>query len=86
MKLFVYKTLFIALIFFLLFHLTFGYLIKSYERKFYNNFSSEKIELIKEKTREELRNALEKENILNKEDAILLNEFFKKLHQEINQR
>ncbi len=86
MKLFVYKTLFIALIFFLLFHLTFGYLIKSYERKFYNNFSSEKIELIKEKTREELRNALEKENILNKEDAILLNEFFKKLHKEINQR
>tara|TARA_E500000178_G_C16845980_1_gene672852 strand:- start:425 stop:685 length:261 start_codon:yes stop_codon:yes gene_type:complete len=86
MKLFAYKTLFIALIFFLLFHLTFGYLLKSYERKFYNNFSSEKIELIKEKTREELRNALEKENILNKEDAILLNEFFKKLHKEINQR
>tara|TARA_B100001248_G_scaffold101647_1_gene75624 strand:+ start:4428 stop:4688 length:261 start_codon:yes stop_codon:yes gene_type:complete len=86
MKFFVYKTLFIALIFFLLFHLTFGYLIKSYEKKFYNNFSSEKIEQIKEKTREELRNALVKENILNKEDAILLNEFIKKLQKEINQK
>ena len=86
MKFFVYKTLFIALIFFLLFHLTFGYLIKSYEKKFYNNFSSEKIKQIKEKTREELRNALVKENILNKEDAILLNEFIKKLQKEINQK
>ena len=86
MKFFVYKTLFIALIFFLLFHLTFGYLIKSYEKKFYNNFSSGKIEQIKEKTREELRNALVKENILNKEDAILLNEFIKKLQKEINQK
>lgn len=86
MKFFVYKTLFIALIFFLLFHLTFGYLIKSYEKKFYNNFSSEKIEQIKEKTRKELRNALVKENILNKEDAILLNEFIKKLQKEINQK
>ena len=86
MKFFVYKTLFIALIFFLLFHLTFGYLIKSYEKKFYNNFSSEKIEQIKEKTREELRNALVKENILNKEDAILLNEFIKKLQKEINKK
>lgn len=86
MKFFVYKTLFIALIFFLLFHLTFGHLIKSYEKKFYNNFSSEKIEQIKEKTREELRNALVKENILNKEDAILLNEFIKKLQKEINQK
>ena len=66
MKIFVYKTLFIAIIFFIIFHLTFGYLLKSYEKKFYNNFSSEKINSLKEKVREELTNALEKDIGKNK--------------------
>ncbi len=83
MKTFVYKTLFIALIFFIIFHLTFGYFIKSYEKKIFNNFSSEKIDLIKEKTREELRKALDKEQILTEEDANLLKKIFIKLQNEI---
>ena len=49
MKLFVYKTLFVALTVFILFHLTFGYVLKSYEKKLYNNFSSQKLKEIKEK-------------------------------------
>lgn len=86
MKLFVYKTLFIALIFFVIFHLTFGYLIKSYEEKIYNNFSSEKFNQLKDKTRDELKNALKKEKILNREDAILLKDLFNKLQNEIIQK
>ena len=86
MKLFVYKTLFIALIFFVIFHLTFGYLIKSYEEKIYNNFSSEKFNQLKDKTRDELKNALKKDKILNKEDAILLKDLFNKLQNEIIQK
>lgn len=86
MKLFVYKTLFIALIFFVIFHLTFGYLIKSYEEKIYNNFSSEKFNQLKDKTRDELKNALKKDKILNREDAILLKDLFNKLQNEIIQK
>ena len=84
MKTFVYKTLFVALIFFILFHLTFGYLLKSYEKKIYNNFSSEKMNIIKDKTREELRKALKKDKILDEEDADLLNKILEKIKNEIN--
>ena len=84
MKKFVYKTLFVALIFFILFHLTFGYLLKSYEKKIYNNFSSEKMSIIKDKTREELRKALKKDKILNEEDADLFNKILEKIKNEIN--
>ena len=52
MKLFIYKSLVICLLFFLLFHLTFGYAIRSYENKIYNMFSKDKILFIKEKIRE----------------------------------
>lgn len=84
MKTFVYKTLFVALIFFILFHLTFGYLLKSYEKKIYNNFSSEKMSIIKDKTREELRKVLKKDKILNEEDADLFNKILEKIKNEIN--
>ena len=84
MKTFVYKTLFIALIFFIIFHLTFGYLLKSYEKKIYNNKKSKKMNIIKDKTREELRKALKKDKILDEEDADLLNKILEKIKNEIN--
>tara|TARA_Y100000591_G_C21654078_1_gene604388 strand:- start:154 stop:408 length:255 start_codon:yes stop_codon:yes gene_type:complete len=83
MKIFVYKTLFISFVIFILFHLTFGYLIKSYEKKFYNNFSSQKLNEIKEKSRKEIRNAIEKDKILNEEDAQLLKKFLEKIRGEL---
>ena len=83
MKLFVYKTLFVALTVFILFHLTLGYVLKSYEKKLYNNFSSQKLKEIKEKTREELGNAIKKDRILNKDDAELLKKFLNKLNNEL---
>ena len=86
MKLFIYKSLLVCLLFFLLFHLTFGYALRSYENKIYNAFSKDKIHFIKEKIREEVREANKKENILNKDDAKLFNEFFKKILTEINQQ
>ncbi len=84
MKIFIYKTLFIALVFFILFQLTFGLFIKNYEKKILNNLSSDKIEFIKEKTRNELKRSLEKDRVLNSEDAELLNKFLKKIMKEIN--
>jgi|TARA_B100000900_G_scaffold339343_1_gene301779 hypothetical protein len=66
--------------------LTFGFLIKNIEKKIFNNFSSEKINYLKEKTRVELRKSLEKDKILKKEDAELLNQVFRKLEKEINSK
>ena len=84
MKLFIYKSIFILVIFFIGFHLTFGYLIKSIENKLYNNFSTKKLEYIKDKIRDEIKSANKKNKILYPDDAKLLGEFIKKIISEIN--
>ena len=45
--------------------------------------SKENIVLIKDKIREEVRGSLNKDQILNTEDAILLKKFLKKINSEI---
>ena len=84
MKIFFYKT---AIIFFLIlvtFQLTVGSQLRNFERKIENLKSKENIEIIKNKLREELRNALSKERYLSKEDAELIKNFINKLNTEIN--
>ena len=84
MKIFFYKT---AIIFFLIlvtFQLTIGSQLRNFERKIENLKSEENIEIIKNKLREELRNALSKERYLSKEDAELIKNFINKLNTEIN--
>ena len=83
MKLFIYKSLIIFFLVFLLFKLTVGSLIKNYEKKIDTYFSKVYVNQIKEKIKEEMQNAIEKENYLNPEDAKLINNFFKKLQYEI---
>ena len=84
MKFFIYKSLFICLLIFVMFHLTFGYVIKSYENRLMNNFSDDKIQFVKNKIREELKVINQKNKILYQEDAELLGTFFKKILSEIN--
>ena len=43
------------------------------------------IEVIKEKIRLEIKNGLEKENILNEEDRILLQKFYLKIKNELDE-
>ena len=62
MRIFVYKSLIIVFLIFVLFHATFGYLLRSYEEKFYNTFSKDKIGLIKNKIREEINEGLKRPN------------------------
>ena len=83
MKIFIYKTLIISFLIFILFHLTIGYTIRSLETRFFNTFSKEKINYVKDKIREEIKNAVEKDNYINPEDAELINKFLKKLQKEI---
>ena len=83
MKFFIYKSLIIFFLVFLLFKLTFGSLIKNYEKKIDSYFSKGNVNQIKEKIKEEMQNAIKKENYLNPEDAKLINKFLKKLQDEI---
>ena len=52
MKIFVYKTLFVSLLIFIIFHATVGYVVKTYESKIQNSFNSDKLNHIKNKPSE----------------------------------
>jgi len=84
MKIFVYKTLFIFLCAFLLFQLTFGIKIKQLNDELEKFKSQKNIENMKNKLRDELRNAISKENYLSPEDAKLINDFINKLQKELS--
>ena len=84
MKIFVYKTLFIFLCVFLLFQLTFGIKIKQLNDELEKFKSQKNIENMKNKLRDELRNAISKENYLSPEDAKLINNFINKLQKELS--
>jgi ABC-type dipeptide/oligopeptide/nickel transport system permease component len=84
MKIFVYKTLFVSVCIFLIFHFTFGAKLKQIKGEIENYKSKENLENIKNKIRKELTNAVEKENYLNADDAKLINEFINKLKQELS--
>ena len=84
MKLFVYKALFVFVCFFLLFQLTIEAKLKQLNKKLTELKSKKNIEIIKDKLRDELRNAISKENYLSPDDAKLINEFINKLKKELS--
>ena len=84
MRLFVYKTLFIFICILIVFKLTIGSLINTFENKVKDIHSKENINNINEKIRDELNDSLSKEQILNKKDAILLKKFLNKIQKEIS--
>ena len=83
MKIFVYKTLFVFVCIFLLFQLTIGVKIKQANNELNKLKSKENIEKIKDKLRDELKNAISKENYLTPGDAELINKFINKLKSEL---
>jgi len=83
MKTFIYKTLFLSLLVFLLFQFTIGAQIKKIEHQLNMFKSKENIISIKEKMREEINNALKKDQYINKEDVILINKFINKIKKEL---
>jgi hypothetical protein len=84
MKIFVYKTLFIFVGIFILFQLTVGAKLNQLDKELTQLRSKENIEIIKNKLREELKNAISKENYLSPDDAKLINEFINKLKKELS--
>lgn len=83
MKVFIYKSIFVAIIVFILFQITFGFMIRNYENKIYNLLSKEKITYLKDKIRLEINKGLEKDRILTQEDAVLFKKFLDKINTEL---
>ena len=86
MKLFIYKTLFIFLLIYLLFQLTIGLIVKKIKEEIYNFKSKENVELIKKKIRSELNYAINKDKYLDENDAKLINDFLKKIKNELQNK
>ena len=84
MKIFVYKTLFVSVCLFLLFQLTIGVKIKQLNNELEKFKSKENLEIIKNKLRKEMKNAVNKENYLSPDDAKLINEFLDKIKKELS--
>ena len=84
MKIFVYRTLFIFVCIFILFQLTVGMKLKQMNNELQKLKSKETIEIIKNKLRKEMKNAINKENYLSPDDAKLINEFINKIEKELS--
>ena len=83
MRIFVYKTLFLVILIYILFQLTIGHTIKKIKEEIYNLKSKENIELIKNKIREEIEVAIKKDKLLDERDKKLNNDFREKIRREL---
>tara|TARA_Y100000591_G_C21509741_1_gene534051 strand:+ start:209 stop:472 length:264 start_codon:yes stop_codon:yes gene_type:complete len=86
MKIFFYKTIFVAFVFFITFKLTVGSLVNELENKFHNIISKENIERLKDDLRKQIKTANEKDRFINKEDSELINAFINKIKKDLNKK
>ena len=83
MRIFIYKSLFLIILIYILFQLTIGYTFKKIKAEIYNLKSKENIEFIKNKIRDEIDTAIKKDNFLDERDKKLINDFIKKIKKEL---
>ena len=84
MKIFFYKSILIFFLFLTAFHFSFGYIVKKIEKDIDTNISKEKAEEFKVLIREEMKNAINKEDYIKPEDAIIINKFIEKIKSDLN--
>ena len=83
MRIFVYKFLIIIVGIFIVFQLTIGLLIKEMKSTFIEYTSGDNILFLKDKLRNEIKENLKKDQILNNEDAKLLKQLLEKINKEL---
>ena len=83
MKLFIYKSLIVFFLVILGFQLTFNYAKKEVERKIDEISSKENIDEIKDSLRNQIEEAIEKDDLIKKDDVILINNFIEKIKNEL---
>ena len=85
MKIFIYKTIFVLIGVYILYQFTIGIKISSYERNLKNLTNDQGREQIRNKIRNELKKATEKDQILKTEDREILKKFITKIQNELNE-
>ena len=83
MKLFFYKSVLVLVLFVIGIHFSFSLIKNNLKRDYDKLISKENVENIKNKIREELKDGVEKEVLINSEDAMLLKQFFEKIKKDI---
>ena len=83
MKLFFYKSILVFFLFLIGFHFSFNHVVKVAKNQIENNFSKEKIELIKKKIKEEMQTAVKKDVFISQDDTALINSFLNKIVSDL---
>jgi len=83
MKQFIYKVIVILIAIILIYEFTIGKLITRYSEKLNIISTKEGRKELVVSLRDEIKKGVKKERYLSKEDAKLLNEFFKKIQNEL---
>ncbi len=83
MKLFIYKSLIVFFLVILGFQLTFNYAKKEVERKIDEISSKENIDEVKDSLRNQIKEAIKKDDLIKKDDVILINSFIEKIKNEL---
>jgi hypothetical protein len=84
MKIFIYKTLFVFILLYIILHLTIGVATRNLQHKYQQIFSKDGIEKTKIKIRKEINNVLDKEKIFTDEDRELIKKIIIKIKKELN--
>tara|TARA_Y100000741_G_scaffold341961_1_gene304618 strand:+ start:34 stop:291 length:258 start_codon:yes stop_codon:yes gene_type:complete len=84
MKIFIYKSLIVFFLFILAFNLTINYKLRSYERDLKALASENNREKIKNKLKDEMKKAIEKDKYFTDEEKKLINDFLNKIKEELN--
>ncbi len=85
MRQFIYKMIVAVLAIILVYEFTIGKQINQFQGKFDTISSKEGRKETINKLREEIKRAIKKERYLSKDDAKLINEFIKKIQQELRE-
>ena len=86
MKIFIYKVCILTIATIVVFKLSIGSVVSSFEERITSLKSqNERTEIIN-KIREEINNANKKERILTKKDSVIISTFLNKISKELSQR
>ena len=84
MKIFIYKSLIVFFLFVLAFNVTINYKLRSYEKDLKALTSENSKEKFKNKIKDEMKKAVEKDKYFTEEERNLINSFLKKIQEELN--
>ena len=86
MKIFFYKSILVLFLFLVGFHYSFNYVLKIVKVNIEQNFSRDNIEQVKNKIKEEMKVAINKDVFISEEDSNLINKFLDKVSSDLNKK